>query len=98
MSISVIHEEANSEFANPGLGNPCDATTLASLWGCEDGFRLEDQRGGQWFQIGTTEWMIYNDAYIAGAIKAMGRQNGRMLKRARLCVRHARALQEVCND
>lgn len=97
MSIAIIDKDVNeSVVTTPGLDGPYDGMELAEKWGSSDGYNLEEQRGSEWFLVGSSQWIRYNEAYIAGVTDYIKHGDGEQLERARLCVRHANSLKEMC--
>lgn len=93
--IALSQSEVNEIINTPGLEQPYAGMTLAARWGSDDGYSLEDQRGSKWFAVGSQQWHQYNDAYLTGVADYISHGDGERLERARLCIRHAKALQQV---
>lgn len=95
MSIAIIDKDVNEAVSTPGLDTPYGGIELAQRWGSSDGYNLEDQHGSEWFLVGSTQWIQYNKAYITGVADYIKHGDGQRLERARLCIRHAKALSEL---
>lgn len=94
-SIAIIDSNLNEAVTTPGLDAPYSGLALAQQWGSNDGYNLEDQRGSEWFLVGSMQWIRYNESYITGVIDYIKHGDSEQLERARLCLRHAKALSEA---
>lgn len=93
--ITVDAVEVNEIINTPGLEQPYAGMALAARWGSDDGSALADQRGDEWFMIGSQQWHEYNDAYLMGVSDYISHGDGTRLEHARLCIQRAKALQQM---